>query len=479
MYNRLIFLLFITGSTIQTQYAPYPPYHPSKPHITPQLYQIIKDFHEILTENKVPYWISDGTLLGAVRNKEIIPWDDDLDVGIHENDLDQFINLKEAFERRNYDFSLCPKYTVAGRPTFFKISSRKGIPINDSWFYRYPWLDVMVYADDEDRIRYHPQGAFGVLWKHAYYLRDELFPLKMYKLGNLSVVGPNNPIPFLNRLYPKWQTTYLFYAHKENNFKKVQLNFFCIENQLQEYTKIYSQASLAYIDSIIQATRSTESQKIYEINSTISRNDSEIEITINTTDALAAIYEQTHNNINTVKHHLDFMIDYLKNWLALENEKKVLDVGCGPGRDIQYFLQNGLNATGIDLSQKTLEIAQAKVPDAQFFVMDMSETIFPDECFHGLWCCGSFYHLPKRLADKAIEEFYRIIKKNGILYLAIKEGDGEKLIFKEEYLQLPKFYSFYTVGEIESLLKKHNFIIQKIILEKKIDNWINIFAIKA
>ena len=39
----------------------------------------------ILTENKINYWICHGTLLGIIRDKKLIPWDHDIDIGVIEN----------------------------------------------------------------------------------------------------------------------------------------------------------------------------------------------------------------------------------------------------------------------------------------------------------------------------------------------------------------------------------------------------------
>lgn len=50
-------------------------------------------------KNKIDYLISYGTLLGAVRHKQIIPWDDDADLIIFRNDINKILKLKKDFEK--------------------------------------------------------------------------------------------------------------------------------------------------------------------------------------------------------------------------------------------------------------------------------------------------------------------------------------------------------------------------------------------
>ena len=58
-----------------------------------ELVNLLKITHEFLTENHIKYTIMGGTLLGAVRHKGFIPWDDDVDIAMTRDEYDNFLKL--------------------------------------------------------------------------------------------------------------------------------------------------------------------------------------------------------------------------------------------------------------------------------------------------------------------------------------------------------------------------------------------------
>ena len=62
------------------------------------LLEMLKEFDEVCTKHNLTYFIVYGTLLGAVRHKGFIPWDDDIDVAMPRNDYERFIQLGYEFK---------------------------------------------------------------------------------------------------------------------------------------------------------------------------------------------------------------------------------------------------------------------------------------------------------------------------------------------------------------------------------------------
>jgi cytidyltransferase-like protein len=158
------------------------------------LYQLMKDTHEIFTQNKIEYWIQGGTLLGAVRHKGLIPWDDDIDINIKMSDENLFCSLISEFESLNYHVDVTNLGYKIVSPEIFTFGQ----------IHAAPCIDVFLTIVKDDKIQYDPNR--DVDWMHRdggplYVTNEELYPLKAYWFGECIVLGPNNPTPFLNACF--------------------------------------------------------------------------------------------------------------------------------------------------------------------------------------------------------------------------------------------------------------------------------------
>ena len=121
------------------------------------------------------------------------------------------------------------------------------------------------------------------------------------------------------------------------------------------------------------------------------------------------------------------------------NGEKILDLGCGYGYYTDYFRSIGGCATGVDGSQKMIDIAKDKYPECDFLVADITGRFpFEKETFDIVFCNQVLMDIEN--IENVFSECYRILKHGGILYYSIthpaffngewKTGEGDQKVGK-------------------------------------------------
>ncbi len=152
------------------------------------------------------------------------------------------------------------------------------------------------------------------------------------------------------------------------------------------------------------------------------------------------IIETTRLNYNTIADHFSetrkSVWPDVKPYLRLvKNGYRVLDLGCGNGRHYKALKRKKIGYLGIDFSEKLLEIARKKYPQAKFKLGDITkpETFENTGKFDICFCIAVLHHIPgKELQKKVIKNIKKILKSEGILVLAVWN------LWQEEYLKYHK-----------------------------------------
>ena len=113
---------------------------------------------------------------------------------------------------------------------------------------------------------------------------------------------------------------------------------------------------------------------------------------------------------------------------------KILDLGCGSGRDSKYFVEKGYIVAALDPSSamcaQTGTLAHIPV-----YEMKAEEMHFTNE-FDGVWACASLLHVPRNMQENVLHRIATALKDEGILYASWKYGSQDRTSEGKKYTDM-------------------------------------------
>ncbi len=108
--------------------------------------------------------------------------------------------------------------------------------------------------------------------------------------------------------------------------------------------------------------------------------------------------------------------------VALPPPARLLDAGCGCGRDTHWFRQRGYDVDAFDACPELAAEAMLRfdVPARVASMLDLEGVGFVD----GVWASASLVHMPPSTAAEALRRLARALTPGGVLYASVKEGSG-------------------------------------------------------
>lgn len=144
---------------------------------------------------------------------------------------------------------------------------------------------------------------------------------------------------------------------------------------------------------------------------------------------------------------------YLQFEKYLKPGCKILDLGCGSGRDSIYFINNGYEVISFDYSEELARLASINI-GKDVIIGDMREIDF-EYSFDAIWASASILHIKRSEIDNVLFRLHKSLKKSGILYASFKWGD-------EEIIKNGRFFNCYNNEGFTKLMTENNFEIIKV-----------------
>ena len=158
-----------------------------------RLLKLLKLVKPILHNNNIIYWAHAGTLLGTIRHKGFIPWDDDIDLAILYEE-DKINNLITELKQNNF--------IIEDHFFGFKIIKNN-----------HEFIDIFYYFKKDDVLE-QTKLSYMIWPKENYYI-EEVFNLKYEMFENILLPVPNNYNSFLKRAFGDdyMNIFYINYSH--------------------------------------------------------------------------------------------------------------------------------------------------------------------------------------------------------------------------------------------------------------------------
>ena len=126
------------------------------------------------------------------------------------------------------------------------------------------------------------------------------------------------------------------------------------------------------------------------------------------------------------------MTNTYKEFLKLvPKDGKILDLGCGSGRDSMNFMKLGYEVTAVDGSKELAKKASALL--GKEVIASTFEELELKEKFHGIWACASLLHIKREDLKTVLNNLYNNLEDNGVFYMSFKYGEKEYVDDKNRY----------------------------------------------
>jgi len=127
-------------------------------------------------------------------------------------------------------------------------------------------------------------------------------------------------------------------------------------------------------------------------------------------------------------------------------QKRILEIGCGTGRDSIYFKSKGFGVVATDLSPKNIDICKEKGLDAQ--VMNFYELDFPPTTFEGVYAMNCLLHAPKGTLADILNNISKLLRPSGVFYMGVYGGPDREGELEEDSYEPKRFFVSYTDNQI-------------------------------
>jgi SAM-dependent methyltransferase len=127
----------------------------------------------------------------------------------------------------------------------------------------------------------------------------------------------------------------------------------------------------------------------------------------------------------TRDHDVKQNIGALLKWIEGKKPFKILDFGCGPGRDLNVLSELGHTAVGLEGADQFAIMAHTN-SGCDVWLQDFLKLDLPSYYFDGVYANASLFHVPSQELPRVLLELHTSLKPGGVLFSSNPRGDNEE-----------------------------------------------------
>lgn len=150
---------------------------------------------------------------------------------------------------------------------------------------------------------------------------------------------------------------------------------------------------------------------------------------------------------------------------------RILDAGCGSGRDARAFSALGYDVEAFDASAELVELARqhSGLPVEQKRFEDVTDV----DRYDGIWCCASLLHVPLAELPGVMMLLARALKPGGVWYVSFKYGCGERAKDGRVFTDMDEIKLNDLIADLENIVLLDTWITGDKRPERHNEKWLN------
>lgn len=183
---------------------------------------------------------------------------------------------------------------------------------------------------------------------------------------------------------------------------------------------------------------------------------------------LASVAAYSNQPLAYAAHYADRMLDRPRRFAAvLPPSSAILDLGCGPGRDLRIFSEFGHRPIGLELNPDFVTMARDVGEVVEGDIRQVA-SYFEPESFHGVWAQASLVHLADDEVGRVLQDLHRLLAPGGRFYACVSatgstgwldEADGRR------------WYTVWTDDAFAEEVAAAGFVVTEIVSGTYVEVW--------